>query len=104
MIELDSATFQETINSEQPVFVDFWAEWCMPCKVFAPVLEELSDELDGKATFCKLNIDEHASLAQEYSIQSIPTVILFKNGEPEERIVGLRTKQQFMETVEKHLV
>ena len=103
MTELDQAKFKEFINSDQPVFVDFWAEWCMPCKMFAPVLEELSDELDGKAHFCKVNIDENAELAREYEIESIPTVILFKNGEPEDRIVGLRTKEQFLDAVGKHL-
>lgn len=103
MLELNTTTFQETINSEQPVIVDFWADWCMPCKIFAPVLEELSDELDGKAQFCKVNIDDNAGLAQQYDVAMIPTVIIFKNGEPMDRMVGVQPKDQTLDAIMKHI-
>jgi len=103
MIELDSTTFVQAIDTPDLVVVDFWAPWCMPCKIFAPVLEELSDELDGKATFCKVNIDDNADLAQKYNISSIPTVVLFKSGEAEDQFVGVKSKEFVMEAVSKHL-
>lgn len=103
MLELNTATFDETISSEQPVVVEFWAEWCMPCKMFAPVFEELSDELDGKAQFCKLNIDESDDIAQQHDVSLIPTVIIFKNGEPLERLVGVQPRSQILEAVTKHI-
>jgi thioredoxin 1 len=104
MLELDEKSFKKTISGSQPVAVDFWAEWCMPCKVFAPVLEELSDELDGKALFCKVNIDDHAELAQKYDVAMIPTLIVFKDGEPLERLVGVHPKSAAHDLVMKHVV
>lgn len=103
MTELNSNTFQEAILSEQPSVVDFWASWCMPCKIFAPVLEEVSDELDGKADFYKVNIDDHGDLAAQYGITSIPTVIVFKKGEVAERFVGVRGKDEVRQAVERQL-
>lgn len=103
MLELDNATFQEVIKSDTPVVVDFWANWCMPCKIFAPVLEELSDEYDGKAQFCKVNIDDCMELAEQYAVTSIPTVIIFKNGDPEVRMIGVRPKQEVLEALKQHL-
>lgn len=103
MLELNEKTFDETIKAGQPVAVDFWAEWCMPCKMFAPVLEELSDELDGKALFCKVNIDDNAELAQKYDVAMIPTLIVFKDGEPMERLVGVHPKSTAHDMVTKHI-
>lgn len=103
MTELDNVSFQNILQSETPAVVDFWASWCMPCKIFAPVLEEISDELDGKADFYKLNIDDYSEIAQQYSISSIPTVIVFKKGEIAERMVGVRPKEEVLEAVTKHL-
>ena len=103
MTELDNVTFQKAIHGEQPAEVDFWASWCMPCKIFAPVLDELSDELDGKADFYKLNIDDYGDLAQKYGITSIPTVIVFKNGEAADRMTGVQAKEKVLAAVEKHL-
>lgn len=103
MLELNTDTFEQTINSAEPVVVDFWADWCMPCKIFAPVLEELSDELDGKARFCKVNIDDCAGLAQKYDVAMIPTVIIFKNGEAEDRMVGVKPKSELMDALMKHI-
>ena len=103
MIEFDAVTFKDSIQQSEPVVVDFWAPWCMPCKMFAPVLEELGDEMDGIATFGKINIDDYGDLAQEYSIVSIPTVIVFKNGEPIDRFTGVLPKQDVQELVRKYL-
>ena len=103
MLELNQDNFSKVINSDQPVVVDFWAEWCMPCRIFAPVLEEAADELDGKAQFCKVNIDECQSLATQYDIVSIPTVIVFKKGKPGDRIVGVQQKSDVISAVEKHM-
>lgn len=101
--ELDSASFEKAINSEKPAVVDFWAGWCMPCKIFSPVMEEVSDQLDGKADFYKLNIDDYQEIARDYSIASIPTVIVFKGGKAVEQFVGVRAKEEVVEAIEKHL-
>lgn len=103
MTELSSASFKEAINGEQPVIVDFWADWCMPCRILAPVLEAISDELDGKAAFCKLNIDDNNAVAQEYNVTAIPTVVIFKNGKELERLVGVTPKENLVSTISKHL-
>lgn len=103
MLELNHDTFTDLIHGETPALVDFWAPWCMPCKVFAPVLEELSDELDGRVAFGKLNIDDFADVATEYGITSIPTVILFKNGRPAAQMVGVRPKDDVLKTIEQSI-
>ena len=88
---------QEVLKSDIPVLVDFWAPWCAPCQMMAPVLDELSDELDGKLKICKLDteIPENQQLAIEYQIQSIPNMKLFKNGKVAKEIIGLRPKDVF---------
>lgn len=103
MMELSTTNFEQITSGDIPVLVDFWAGWCMPCKMFAPVLEELSDELDGKASICKLNIDDYPTIAQKYGVESIPTSILFKKGAEVDRIVGLRPKDQVKLFLEKHM-
>ncbi|MFV0401356.1 MAG: thioredoxin [Oscillospiraceae bacterium] len=102
MKELDNNSFDTAIATTTPVLVDFWAGWCMPCKMFAPVLEELSDELDGKAVFYKLNIDDYGEIASRYGVTSIPTLILFKNGEEQERMIGVNPKDKVVNLVNKH--
>ena len=88
-VEITTDNFEsEVLESDVPVVVDFWAEWCMPCKMIAPVLEELADEYDGKVKVGKLNVDEQADLAAQYNIISIPTLLLFKDGEVAEQHVG----------------
>ena len=103
MKELTDRTFQAAIRSQQPVAVDFWAAWCMPCRIFAPVLEEISDEFDGKAEFCKVNIDDFPDLAQEYSIEVIPTVVIFKDGKQIDKASGVLTKEQVKRIIEKYI-
>jgi thioredoxin len=89
---VSEATFgQEVLNSSEPVLVDFWAEWCGPCRAIAPVLEELSTELAGKVKIVKLNVDENPGLAAQYGVRSIPTMILFKGGEAADMKIGAGT-------------
>ena len=84
---------KEVLQAPQPTLVDFWAEWCGPCKMLAPILDELASEYDGKVKIAKVNIDEHQGLATQYGIQSIPTLLLFQKGQVAEQIVGLRSKR-----------
>lgn len=100
MTELNIDTFAEAIKSDKPCVVDFWADWCMPCRMLAPVLEELSNDMDGTADFYKINIDDFADLAIKYGVESIPTIIVFKNGEEAARSVGVRAREELKEVIE----
>ena len=96
-IKLSSENFEkEVLKSEKPVLVDFYADWCGPCNAMAPVIEELATELDGKAKVGKINVDENSEIAVEYNVMSIPTLIIFKNGKEEKRLVGLRDKEELL--------
>ena len=99
----DSKFDEEVIKADQLVVVDFWASWCGPCKMLSPVMEELSKELLGKADFAKVNVDENPVLSQKYKIASIPTVLIFKNGEAVDTLVGFRPKQDIKNTILKNL-
>ena len=91
--QLTAATFADAINAPgTPVLVDFWAPWCGPCKMIAPILEELASELAGKLTICKVNVDEHGELAARYGVRAIPTLLLFKGGQLADQYVGMMDK------------
>ena len=96
---LTNANFEEEVlRSDIPVLVDFWATWCGPCRMIAPEIEALAEEYDGKVKVGKVNVDEEAELAIEYKVASIPTLILFKNGEIAGKAIGYRTKDELVET------
>jgi thioredoxin len=91
-VELSDANFRETIKSKPVVVVDFWAPWCGPCRAVSPVLEQLASEMAGKATFGKLNVDDNPRTSHEFGIQGIPTIMVFKDGEPVDGLVGAAPK------------
>ncbi|MGL5574535.1 MAG: thioredoxin [Sarcina sp.] len=93
---------EEVLEKKGIVLVDFWAEWCGPCKMLGPVIEELSEEIEG-VSFTKLNVDENGKIAMDYQVQSIPTVMIFKDGELQEKLVGFRPKADFVETLKKYM-
>ncbi|CAB4537769.1 unannotated protein [freshwater metagenome] len=102
--QLSEATFAEQVNSSaEPVLVDFWAEWCGPCKTIAPILEEIATEQTGSLTIAKVNVDENPGLARQYGVQSIPTMILFKDGEIVQKIVGAKGKEALLADLRPHL-
>ena len=103
MLELNSENFKKEISSEKPVLVDFWAEWCAPCRAIAPALEELEKELGDKVKFAKLNVDENTDIATEYNIASIPTLVIFKNGQEVDRLIGAAPKSKIKEFIERNL-
>jgi len=102
IVTLTEANFEaEVLESPTPVLVDFWAEWCGPCKMIAPILDELASEYDGKVKVGKVNIDEHQSIATQYGVRAIPTLLIFKDGEVAEQVVGLRSKRDLKANLDK---
>ena len=99
----DSSFKSEVTDSQMSVVVDFWAPWCGPCKMVAPVLEELAKEYEGKVKVVKLNIDENQGTATEYGVRSIPTLILFKDGKECERMIGVQSKDNLKQMIDKVL-
>ena len=106
---MDVATFtdatfeQEVLKSEMPVLVDFWAEWCQPCHMIAPVVDEIAKEYAGKIKVGKVNVDENANVPGNYGIMSIPTIMVFKNGKHERTMVGVQGKEAFKKNIEEVL-
>ena len=92
---------EEVLEKDGVVLVDFWAEWCGPCKMLGPVIEELAEEIEG-VNFTKVNVDENGKIAMDYQIQSIPTVMIFKDGELQEKLVGFKPKAEFIEVLAKY--
>ena len=94
---------KEVLKSEIPVLVDFWAAWCGPCRIIAPIIDEIAGELEGKVKVCKMNVDENPVTPGKYGIRAIPTLIIFKNGEPVEVIVGAVSKSSILNVLNKVL-
>ena len=104
LLKITSENFEEEVlKSNVPVLIDFWAEWCGPCRMIAPIVEEIANTYDGKLKVAKLDVDAHGSIAQQYRILSIPTVIIFKDGQVASQIVGAVPKKEIVQQVEKAL-
>jgi thioredoxin 1 len=104
IVTLSDSTFDEEIKgASNPVLVDFWAEWCGPCKMIAPTLEELLADYAGKLTIAKLNVDDSPDVARRFEVMSIPTLILFKDGEPVQRLIGAKGKGQLVQEIDPFL-
>ena len=103
-IILTESTFDEEISgSTEPILVDFWAEWCGPCKMIAPILAEIADEHEGKIKIAKLNVDEAPDVARRFEVMSIPTMIVFKDGEPAKRLVGAKPKAALLDDLSEFI-
>lgn len=104
VINLDSKNFEEEVmNSDVPVLVDFWASWCGPCKMIAPIIDQLAEDFEGKAKIAKVNVDEEGDLASQFKVMSIPTLILFKDGEIADQTMGARPKGELVKMVQQAL-
>lgn len=102
-IDITDANLSEIINSDKPVLIDFWAEWCGPCKMMTPVVEDLASEFEGQAIIGKLDVDSNSNATAQFSIRSIPTLIIFKNGKELERKTGVQSKSALSEGLKKHM-
>jgi len=104
VIEINDTRFEtEVVSADTPVVVDFWATWCGPCRKLGPVIDEIAQNYEGKVKFAKVNVEESLETAKKYSISGIPCLLVFKNGEPVERMVGLMPKNTIISNIEKHI-
>lgn len=104
IVTLTTGNFDdETKKADSPILVDFWAEWCGPCRIVAPVLEQIAADYKGKARIGKVNVDEHSALAARYGVQSIPTLLLFKQGKVVEQYIGATSKDVLTKLIDKHI-
>ena len=102
--EVSDDSFEtDVLKSDRPVLVDFWAQWCAPCRMLSPTVEAVAEKFDGTANVVKLNVDDNPQVSQRYGIKGIPTLILFKNGKEEERLVGAAPKETIARMIEKHV-
>ena len=103
-VPISDNDFEKTVlQAAKPVLVDFWADWCGPCRMVAPIVDELAEEYDGRINFFKLDVDQNPKTATKYGIMSIPTLLIFKNGEPVSNIVGVRPKNELKQSLEGSL-
>lgn len=102
-LEITDKNFQEIINSDKPVLVDFWAEWCGPCRMVGPIVEELAKEYEGKAVVGKLNVDHNPNASMEFGVRNIPTILFFKNGKVVDKQVGAVPKAQLAAKLQAHI-
>lgn len=101
---LTDDTFEaEVLKSDKPVIVDFWAEWCQPCKMLEPIINELASEYEGRVKFAKMNVDENTQIPSSFGIMSIPTVMIFKEGKPVTGLIGVQPKQTYQQSLDKAL-
>jgi thioredoxin 1 len=100
---INEENFESIINTDKPVLIDFWAEWCGPCQMIGPVVEELAGELDGQAVIGKVDVDTNPNLSVEYGIRSIPALMVFKNGKVVEKMIGVQPKAELEKRIKAHL-
>jgi len=99
----DQSFEQDVLKSDQPVLVDFWAEWCAPCKALTPVIEQMAQQYEGRARFVKINVDYHNKVAEQYNVRGLPTLIVFKNGNVEDRVTGNTSKDNISRMIDRAL-
>lgn len=103
-VSIDDSKFEQTVlKATKPVLVDFWAAWCRPCQMVAPVLDELAEKYSDRITFVKMDVDQNPKTAAKYNIRSIPALIIFKNGEPASHVVGYRPKEELKQILDENL-
>ena len=103
-LEITDVTYEELLKSDKPVVIDFWAEWCGPCRMIGPVIDELATEYDGKVTIGKVDVDNNDAVTSKFGIRNIPTILFFKNGEIVDKQVGAAQKSALIEKIDKLLV
>jgi thioredoxin 1 len=101
--EITDQDFQQLVNGDQPVFIDFWAPWCGPCRIIGPIVEELAPSYEGKVVITKMNVDENQMVPQTFGVTSIPTLMMFKNGKLVDRVIGAMPKPALQQFIDKNI-